>query len=110
MIRFDPLQRLLTLEQQGMNFLDAERVFAGRTLEFEDLRRDYREVQTAYLVLLEGRMAVIIYTHRSFAVRSFQCARPMQESSCNLAIISLDDLIRPDLACGCQYDQARRVC
>jgi len=37
---------------------------AARTLRFDDLRRDYREVRTAYLVLLEGRMAVIIFTHR----------------------------------------------
>jgi hypothetical protein len=78
-IRFGPLKRLLTMEQQRLDCLDAERVFVGHMLEFEDLRRDYREVRTAYLVLLEGRMVVIIYTHRSFPVRSFQCARPMQE-------------------------------
>ena len=71
---------------------------AARTLRFDDLRRDYREVRTVYLVLLEGRMAVIIFTHRSFPVRSFQCARQMQESSCDLVNIFLDELIRPNLA------------
>jgi uncharacterized DUF497 family protein len=65
-IRFDPLKRLRTLEQRGLDFLDAERVFAGRTLEFEDRRRDYGEVRTVCLGLLEGRMVVIIYTQRSF--------------------------------------------
>jgi uncharacterized protein len=64
LIHFDPLKRLLTLEQQGLNDLDAERIFAGRTLKIEDLRCDYREVRTVYLVLLEGRGAVIIETHR----------------------------------------------
>ncbi|MCP9837273.1 BrnT family toxin [Cyanobium sp. N.Huapi 1H5] len=66
MIRFDPLKRLRTLEQRGLDFLDAERVFAGPTLEFEDRRRDYGEVRTVCLGLLEGRMVVIIYTQRSF--------------------------------------------
>ncbi|MEA5442137.1 BrnT family toxin [Cyanobium gracile] len=66
MIRFDPLKRLRTLEQRGLDFLDAERVFAGRTLEFEDLRRDYSEVRTVCLGLLEGHVVVIVYTQRSF--------------------------------------------
>ena len=64
MIGFDPLKRFRTLEQRGLDFLDAERVFAGRTVEFEDLRRDYGEIRTVCLGLLEGRMVVIIYTQR----------------------------------------------
>ena len=66
MICFDPLKRLRTIEQRGLDFLDAERVFAGRTLEFEDCRRDYGEGRIVCLGLLEGRMVVIIYTQRSF--------------------------------------------
>ncbi len=66
MIRFDPLKRLRTLEQRGLDILDAERVFAGPTLEFEDRRRDYGEFRTVCLGSLEGRMVVIIYTQRSF--------------------------------------------
>ena len=50
-IRFDPLKRHRTLEQRGPDFLDAERVFAGRTLEFEDLRRDDGEVRTVCMGL-----------------------------------------------------------
>ena len=65
-IRFDPLKRLRTLEQRGLDFLDAERVFAGPTLEFEDRRRDYGEDRTVCLGLLDGRMVLIIYTQRSF--------------------------------------------
>jgi uncharacterized DUF497 family protein len=65
-ICFDPRKRLRTLQERGLDFLDAKRVFAGRTLEFEDLRRDYGEVRTVCLGLLEGRLAVIIYTQRSF--------------------------------------------
>ncbi len=66
MIRFDPLKRLRTLEQRGLDCLDAERVFAGPTLEFEDRRRDDGETRTVCLGLLEGRMVVIIDTQRSF--------------------------------------------
>jgi hypothetical protein len=65
-IRCDPLKRLRALEQRGLGFLDAERVFSGPTLEFEDRRRDYGEIRTVWLGLLEVRMVVIIYTQRSF--------------------------------------------
>ena len=41
-------------------------MFAGRTVEFEDIRRDYDKKRTVCLGLLEGRMVVIIYTQRPF--------------------------------------------
>ena len=66
MISFDPAKRQWTLEQRGLDFVDAERVFAGRTLEFQDVRRDYGEVRTVCLGLLQGRIVVIVYTKRSF--------------------------------------------
>jgi uncharacterized DUF497 family protein len=66
-IGFDPLKRLRTLEQRGLDFLDAERVFAGRTVEFQDLRRDYGEIRNVCLGLLEGRMVVIISMRKANA-------------------------------------------
>jgi uncharacterized DUF497 family protein len=36
------------------------------TLEFRDIRRDYGEVRTMCLGLLQGRIVVIVYTKRSF--------------------------------------------
>ena len=66
MISFDQAKRQWTLEQRGLDFVDAERVFAGRTLEFQDVRRDYGEVRTVCLGLLQGRIVVIVYTKRSF--------------------------------------------
>ncbi|WP_231605279.1 BrnT family toxin [Synechococcus sp. CBW1006] len=45
MIRFDPAKRLRTLEQRGLDFLDANSVFAGPTILFPDRRRDYGEVR-----------------------------------------------------------------
>jgi uncharacterized DUF497 family protein len=35
-ISFDPAKRLRTLEQRGLDFLDAETVFAGPTIKFPD--------------------------------------------------------------------------
>ena len=49
-IRFDPCKRLSTLEQRGLDFLDAESVFAGPTIEVPDRRRDYGEVRTIRFV------------------------------------------------------------
>jgi len=65
-ISFDPAKRLWTLQQRGLDFVDAERVFAGRTLEFQDVRRDYGEDRTVCLGLLQGRIVVIVYTKRTF--------------------------------------------
>ena len=66
MISFDPAKRQWTLQQRGLDFVDAERVFAGRTLEFRDVRKDYGEERTVCLGLLQGRIVVIVYTKRSF--------------------------------------------
>jgi uncharacterized DUF497 family protein len=37
-ITFDPVKRNKTLADRGLDFADAELVFAGLTLEVEDLR------------------------------------------------------------------------
>jgi uncharacterized DUF497 family protein len=44
-IPFDPAMRLRTLGQRGLDFLDAETVFAGLTIEVTDRRRAYGEVR-----------------------------------------------------------------
>jgi uncharacterized DUF497 family protein len=44
-ILFDPAKRQWTLEQRGLDFLDAETVFAGPTIECPDRRRGYGEVR-----------------------------------------------------------------
>lgn len=65
MISFDPAKRLRTLEQRGLDFLDAEDVFAGPTIEFPDQRRDYGEVRNVCLGLLRGRAVIVVYTERN---------------------------------------------
>lgn len=63
-ITFDPIKRYKALADRGLDFLDAEIVFEGVTLEFEDTRKDYGEQRIICYGLLAGRMVVIGYTPR----------------------------------------------
>ena len=63
-ITFDPVKRDITLAERGLDFADAALVFAGVTLEMEDIRKDYGEPRIICYGLLEGRMVVVGYTPR----------------------------------------------
>jgi uncharacterized DUF497 family protein len=63
-ISFDPAKRELTLVERGLDFADAPQVFAGVTVEMEDLRRDYGEQRILCYGLLAGRLILIGYTPR----------------------------------------------
>jgi uncharacterized protein len=64
-ISFDPAKRLWTLQQRGLDFLDAETVFAGPTIEVPDRRRDYGEVRIVCVGWLRGRAVIVVYTERN---------------------------------------------
>ena len=63
-ITFDPAKREKTLAERGLDFADAELVFAGVTLEIEDTRKNYGETRVICYGLLEGRLVVVGYTTR----------------------------------------------
>jgi uncharacterized DUF497 family protein len=63
-ITFDPAKREKTLGERGLDFSDAEVVFAGITLEVEDIRMDYGETRIICYGFLEDRMVVVGYTPR----------------------------------------------
>ena len=44
-ITFDAGKRQAALNDRGLNFADAEVVFAGRTITLQDTRRDYGEAR-----------------------------------------------------------------
>ena len=44
-ITFDPAKRQAALKDRGLNFADAEIVFAGPTINLQDTRRDYGEAR-----------------------------------------------------------------
>jgi uncharacterized DUF497 family protein len=63
-ISFDPAKRERTLRQRSLDFLDAARVFDGRTYDQEDERFDYGEVRIITVGRLRGRMIVVVWTPR----------------------------------------------
>lgn len=63
-VTYDPAKRITTLRERGLDFRDAERVFAGSTFEVEDDRRNYGEIRVICFGLLEGRLVVVGYTPR----------------------------------------------
>ena len=63
-VTYDPEKRDRTLEERGLDFEDAEVVFAGVTLAVADTRMEYGEVRIICYGLLAGRMVVVGYTPR----------------------------------------------
>ena len=78
-ITFDPAKRAKTLADRGLDFADAERVFAGVTVEIEDTRKDYGETRIICFGRLEGRIVVIGYTPRGESVRHVFSMRKANE-------------------------------
>lgn len=63
-IAYDPVKRLRTLAERGLDFEDARIVFRGETLTAEDTRHDYDEVRFVTVGHLRGRMVIVIWTPR----------------------------------------------
>jgi uncharacterized DUF497 family protein len=66
-ITFDAAKRERTLRERGLDFADAETVFAGSTVEFDDVRLDYGERRVICFGWLVGRLVVVIYAPRGAA-------------------------------------------
>jgi len=63
-IGLDPVKRDWTLAARGIDFADAEDVFAGPQYEFVDNRREYGEARITTVGYLEDRMVVVVWTER----------------------------------------------
>ena len=63
-ITFDPAKRDETFKDRGLDFADAELVFAGVTLEVEDKRKDYGEARMICFGHLANRLVVVGYAPR----------------------------------------------
>jgi uncharacterized protein len=61
-VSFDPEKRADTLRQRGLDFLDAPKVFAGAQFAFEDERFGYPKPRYITVGLLDGRMAIVVWT------------------------------------------------
>ena len=63
-ITYHDTKRDWTLRVRGLDFADAETVFAGPTHSFVDDREDYGETRIITFGLLAGRMVTIGWTPR----------------------------------------------
>jgi len=63
-VTFDSRKRAATLAERGLDFEDAELVFAGMTFEVEDKRKNYGETRIVCFGVLRGRIVVVGYTPR----------------------------------------------
>ena len=61
-VTFDPEKRADTLQQRGLDFLDAAKVFAGVRFTFADERFAYSEPRYITIGLLDGRMVIVVWT------------------------------------------------
>ena len=61
-ITFDPAKRTETLRRRRIDFLDAERVFAGLTYTIPDQRFPYPEERFITVGLLSGRIVIVVWT------------------------------------------------
>jgi uncharacterized DUF497 family protein len=62
-------KRQITLQSRGLDFADAEQVFAGPAFTFEDDRADYGEQRWVTLGLLRGSVVVIVHTETDDEIR-----------------------------------------
>lgn len=64
-IIFDIVKRDKTLLERGLDFADANAVFACRHLTAEDLRHDYGERRFITVGMLLERLVVLVFGHRA---------------------------------------------
>ena len=66
---WDEAKRLSNLTDHGIDFLDAEQVFAGFTFTYEDDRFEYGEQRFSTLGLLKGIPVSIVHTETPETIR-----------------------------------------
>ncbi|MBF0341513.1 MAG: BrnT family toxin [Magnetococcales bacterium] len=66
-ITYDPAKRDKTLDERGLDFLCAPKVFASEHYTRQDERKDYGEPRFITIGLLDKRMVVMVWTPRDSA-------------------------------------------
>ena len=84
-ITFDPAKRDRTLTERGLDFADADLVFAGVTVEMEDTRKNYGEPRIICYGLLAGRMVVVGYTPRGASRHVFSMRKANEREQRRIA-------------------------
>jgi uncharacterized DUF497 family protein len=63
-VTYDPAKRRRTLEERGLDFNDAPKIFEGFHLTDPDLRKDYGEDREITVGLLRDDVVVTVWTER----------------------------------------------
>ena len=63
-LTWDELKRQTALGDRGVDFADAQQVFARCVYEFEDIRHDYGECRMICVGFLADRLMVVGYVQR----------------------------------------------
>ena len=82
---WDKAKRLATLAERGLDFADAELVFAGRNVTLPDRRRDYGEPRFITGGWLQDRFVIVVWTPRGDGRRiiSMRHGHADEEAYCN---------------------------
>ncbi len=68
-IECDPVKRLWTIEERGLDMANAGQVFEGPHITAEDARFSYGEPRHITVGYLDGRMVVLVWTRRDSRIR-----------------------------------------
>jgi uncharacterized DUF497 family protein len=71
-ISFDPPKRQAALNERGLDFADAEIVFAGLTMTVQDTRRHDGEARFQTVGFLADCMVMIVWTPREMRGMSYR--------------------------------------
>lgn len=66
---WDEQKRKKTLNERGLDFAKARKVFSGPTFTFEDERFDYGERRFVSIGLLDEQVVVIVHTETEKEIR-----------------------------------------
>lgn len=84
-ITCDSAKRAKTLAERGLDFADAAFVFAGVTLEIQDIRKDYGEERILCFGRLKGRIVVVGYTPRGATRHVFSMRKANEREQARVA-------------------------
>lgn len=68
-VTWDEAKRTENLRKHGLDFMDAESVFAGHTVTLEDDRFDYGEQRFITFGALAGRILALVHTEQDETIR-----------------------------------------
>jgi uncharacterized DUF497 family protein len=66
---WDPFKNQRNIKKHGLDFEDAEIVFTGNVIHFQDERFPYGEDRFITLGEIEGRVVIIVHTQRENLTR-----------------------------------------